>query len=220
MFIQLALAAAIFLFVAAPANAQPDSAVNLPNFLLPKFTKSVIKFKGGDAKSAIVNYNIIDEELVFVQDDTYMVLNDPQVIDTVYINSRMLIPSKNGFYEIIRNDPFSLVIRHKGYLEAATSANAYGVRSHTASTVYRKQFYGPAGTVNLKIPDNLKVVDDSEYMISRDGSFEKFSSKRQFKKIFKEKEKELDKFFADNSINFQNLSDIIRLLNYCNELYR
>ena len=51
----------ILTFTAVVADAQSDSAKNLPNFLFPEFTKCIIKFKAGDSKTAIINYNIIDE---------------------------------------------------------------------------------------------------------------------------------------------------------------
>ena len=48
---------------------------------------------------------------------------------------------------------------------------------------------------------------------------EKFSTKRQFLKIFKDKEKELTKFIDDKNIKFREVNDIVTLFNYCNELY-
>src|SRR4051812_43308849 len=79
-----------------PASAQVDSAVNLPNFLFPSFTRSVIKFKsGGDNKTGTLNYNVVDEEMVFLQTDVYMVLDNPELIDTVYMAGRKFVPFKS-----------------------------------------------------------------------------------------------------------------------------
>ena len=203
------------------ADAQSDSTARLPNFLLPHFASGVIKFKSGDTKAAVVNYNILDEELVFLQDNNYMVLQDPSVIDTLYIGGSSFVPVKTAFYEVGFTGPaLTFYIQHKGYLENVGTTTAYGTRSQSASAQYKKQFYGPAGTVNLSIPENYKVADDSKFWIGRNNKMEKFASKHQFLKIFKDKEKELNKYIDDNNIKFNKIPDLVKLVTYCNELYK
>jgi len=205
---------------ALPAMAQADSAQNLPNFLLPSFTKSIVKLKSGSLKSAVINYNVVDQEMVFLQNDVYMVLDDPQQIDTIYISSRKFIPFKKGFYEVIESGgPVSLFIQHKIIADPPGTTTGYGVTSQTATPSYIRQIYGPMGSVDLRLPEGYKLTDATEYLFNKDNIPEKCSSKRQFLKIFRTKEKELNEFINTNNINFKRLSDLIRLINYCNELY-
>ena len=49
-------------------------------------------------------------------------------------------------------------------------------------------------------------------------TMEKFSNKRQFLKLFKNKEKEINQFADSNNIDFTKTGDVIRLVNYCKEL--
>jgi len=210
----------ILVDAAIPVNAQKDSAVNLPNFLFPRFTKSTIKFKSGNTKAATLNYNIIDEEMVFVQPDAYMVLDNPELIDTVYIDDRKFIPFKKGFYELLLDGPVSLFIQHKTNLEIPGTTTGYGATSKTLAPSEFKQVYGPKGFVDLRIPDEYKLTDDSYYWIRRDMNMDKFSNKRQFLKLFKNKEKEINQFADRNNIDFAKTSDVIRLVNYCRELQK
>lgn len=210
---------AILACIAIPVIAQEDSAVNLPNFLFPRFTKSVIKLKSGQVSSAVLNYNIIDQEMVFRQNEGYMVLSNPQLVDTVYIANRTFIPFKIGFYELIMSGAVTLFIQYKSDLESVGTPTGYGATSQTTHATPQRQMYGPFGTVDLNIPDGYKIVDKTEYWVRKNDVMEKFSSKRQFLKIFKEKEKELSKFIDENDIKFKNINDIVKLFNYCNELY-
>ena len=204
----------ILVSIALSATAQEDSAKNLPNFLLPEFTKCIIKFKSGAMQTGVVNYNIIDEEFVFQQENNYMVLADPSVIDTVFVNDRKFIPFKTGFYELIFTGPVSLFIQHKSNAEPRGAPNAYGTTSQSSNSAYQRQIYGASGIINLKIPDNFKIVDDSNYWISKGGSMDKFTNKRQFLKICKTKQKELTEFIESKNINFKKFEDVVKLVDY------
>ena len=209
----------IFIVAALPAAAQVDSAVNLPNFLLPNFTKSIIKFKaGGENKTAMLNYNVVDEEMVFMQPDNYMVLDNPEVIDTVYMAGRKFIPVKKSFYEVLIAGTSALFLQYKTTAEAAGTPTGYGATSKTQGNTYVRQVYGPVGSVDLKIPDDVKLTEDNYYWVSTDNSMEKFATKRQFIKIFKDKEKELNEFIDHNDISFKKTYDVIRLVRYYTKL--
>jgi hypothetical protein len=208
----------IVFFIIAPAAAQTDSAKNLPNFLMPSFTRSLVKFKSGEVKTAVLNYNVIDQEMVFKQADSYMVLDDPQLIDTILMDDRKFVPFKTGFYEVAVTGPVVLFIQHKVNAEDEGTPTGYGATSKSATPVYVKQLYGPIGSVTLRIPDNFKLTDVTDYWISRDNSMEKFTNKRQFMKIFKDKEKEINQYIDKNNISFKKQEDIVKLVTYCRDL--
>lgn len=210
----------ILAFAAISADAQSDSATDLPNFLFPRFTRCTIKFKSGDSKTGIINYNIIDEEVVFLEGDKYMVLDNPSAIDTIYMDNRKFIPFKAAFYEVVLTGTVSLFIQHKSIIEDMGTPTGYGATTKTSNSQYVRQVYGPIGSSNLSIPDNLKITDNTTYWVRKDSSMEKFINKRQFLKIFKDKEKELNKFIDSNSSNFKKPDDVVRLCNYCAGLFK
>jgi hypothetical protein len=103
----------------------------------------------------------------------------------------------------------TLFIQHKSELESVGTTTGYGATSQTTNARPARQLYGPIGSVDLSIPDGYKIVDKTEYWVRKDGEMNKFSSK----------EKELSKFIDDNNIKFKDINDIVKLFNYCNELY-
>lgn len=221
-FTKAVVCSALILFVNIPVHAQSDtisSTKNLPNFLFPDFEQAVVKLKSGQVNRASVNYNIVDQEMVFQQDNNYMVLDDPQTVDTLFVGSRIFVPVKSFFYELVMTGPATLFIQHKSEAEPLGTPTAYGVRSQSASGVYHKQFYGPTGSINLKMPDGFKLTDMTEYWARKDGAMGSFTNRRQFLKIFKDKSKELGTFIDQNNINFKSINDLVKLFNYCNELY-
>jgi hypothetical protein len=210
--------ATIISLVFTPVSAQTDSALNLPNFLMPSFTRSLVKFKSGEVKTAVLNYNVVDQEMVFKQADGYMVLDNPQLIDTILMDDRKFVPFKIGFYEVALTGAVVLFIQHKINAEEEGTPTGYGATSKSATPVYVKQLYGPTGTVNLRIPENYKLTDVTDYWISKDNSMDKFSNKRQFLKIFKDKEKEINQYIDKNNISFKKTADVVKLVTYCRDL--
>jgi hypothetical protein len=158
--------------------------------------------------------------MVFMQNKQYWVLDDPQLIDTIYMANRTFIPFEKGFYELAVLAPVTLFIQHKAYAESVGVPTGYGARSQTTSYNYVKMIFGGNGAINLKFPAEFKIVNDSEYWIRKDGTMQGFKNKRQALKIFPDKEKELDQFIDKNKINFEDYQSVIKLVQYCNELYK
>jgi hypothetical protein len=208
-----------FICYTMPLYGQSDSLVNLPNLLIPKFTRSIVKLKSGEVKTAILNYNTVEEEMVFMQKRLFMVLDEPQLIDTIFMANRTFVPFEKGFYELVIKAPVTLFIQHKSYVEFEGYPTLYGAKSQTTAPSYVRQIYGANGAIDLKIPKGYKVVDDSKYWVRKDNTMKVFETKRQFLKIFSDKENELNQFITKTHIDFKKAEDIVKLVNYCNELY-
>jgi hypothetical protein len=199
---------------------KPDSAVNLPNFLLPRFTKSVIKLKSGEIYTAVLNYNTVEQEMFFQQKDKFFILDEPQLVDTVFMANKIYVPFEKGFYEVIVIAPVTLFYQHKSYVEFEGTPTLYGAKSQTMPPSNVNRIYGARGPMDLKVPNGYKVFDDSSYWIRKDNKMSVFESKRQFLKIFPEKEKELSQYIDKNKTDFKSPGQITELVNHCNELYK
>lgn len=210
----------VLLSLSLQLSAQTDSLVNLPNLLLPRFTKSIVKLKSGQINTAVLNYNTVDQQMVFMQQKQPMILDDPQLIDTIFMANRTFISFEKGFYELLVVAPITLFKQNKSYVEFEGYPTLYGAKSQTTSSTVVSQIYASSGPINLKIPQGYKVVDDSQYWIRKENGMKIFDTKREFLKIFPDKEKELNQFISKNKVNFEKTEDVIKLVNYCNEIYK
>jgi len=219
-FLKQSLPAIILMILSFPLFAQPDSLVNLPNLLLPKFTRSIVKLKSGEVNTAYLNYNTVDQEMVFMQKKLFLVLDEPQLIDTVFMANRTFIPFEKGFYELVVNNKITLFKQNKSYVESEGSPTGYGAKSQTTAPSYVKQVFASNGSLDLNIPSGYKVVDDSNYWVRREKGMSVFDNKRQFLKIFPDKEDELNKYINKYHTDFKSDASVVALINYCNELYK
>jgi hypothetical protein len=220
-FLKHAIIAMVLLLFIIPLKAQnPDSLVNLPNLLFPKFSWGIVKLKTGDKYKAMLNYNTVTQELVFMQKKDFLVLDNPQDIDTVYLWNKIFIPFDKAFYELAVMAPVSLFIQHKSYVVQPGVPTGFGATSQTAGPTSVSRIYGARGPIDLKLPKDYKVVDDTEYWIKREGGMDNFDTKKQFLKIFPDKENELSKFIKQRGIDFEKPEKVVELVVYCNDLYK
>lgn len=201
-----------------PISAQTDSLANMPNMVLPTFTKAIVKMKTGTSYHAVMNYEMSDQEMIVLRKGQYFVLNDQKMVDTITIGNRIFVPIENSFYELLVQGPADLLVKHQGTLESEGSTLAYGAKSTAAGITHITTIYGKEGAIDLKVPENFKFKDASQTWIRKDATMIKFSNKKQLMKIFADSEKDLNLFIDSNNIDFKKTGDLVKLVSYYNKL--
>jgi hypothetical protein len=210
----------ILSFIVPDLYGQKDPANQLPQFLFPVFTKSLVKMKDGRQLTATLNYNMVDEEMIFNQNGAYMALEKPGEIDTIYLQNRRFVPVENAFYEVLTKGSTSLYIQNKARYTPKGSPTAYGMTSKTL---------GPSKVLSLEIgnqvrqvelPDNVEVTPANVYWLSYKNGMYKFTTEKQFLKIFPENEIKLKEFMKTNKIDIKVREDLIKLGEFCNGMVK
>jgi hypothetical protein len=201
------------------ATSQTNSPVKLPQFLFPEFSAGKVMLKTG-SQSVQLNYNMIDEEMIFSQRGSYMALSNIENIDTVIIQNRKFVPVGKPFYEVVVKRDIPFFIQHKSKYASEGTATAYGMTSQVNERTNATTMKSAGQIRTLETPDNVKVVPEKVYWVKKNGEMKKFINERQLIKIFSEKEDDLKKFIKDSSIDITDRDDLIKLGNYCNELMK
>jgi len=143
--------------------AQTSSTNPLPQFVFPAFTKGVVKMKSGDNYSALFNYNMVDEEMIFNNKGQYMALENINAVDTIIIGARKFVPVQKVFYEVITKGTLSLYIQHKSKYTDQGTPTAYGMTSKTNSSESFNSLKGGNQIRTLDLPDNVVVTPELVY---------------------------------------------------------
>lgn len=200
--------------------AQTDQQRALPQFIFDKFTNSIVKMKAGNKYSAKLNYNMVDEEMIFEQNNNYLALNNIKDVDTVIIQNRAFVPVEDVFYEVISSGKADFYIQNKARYSTQGTPTAYGMTSQTNSSIKINTIRGANSFRSLDVPENTTVTSASVNWISMNGIMEKYNSEKGFLKLFPGMENELKGFIKTNKISFKSREDLIKLGNYCNELLK
>jgi len=210
----------VLLFYCHSASAQTGNAIPLPQFVFPSFTKGAVKMKSGDNYSALFNYNTVDEEMIFNNKGQYMALENINSVDTIFIGASKFVPVQKVFYEVITKGTVSLYIQHKSKYTDQGTPTAYGMTSKTNSSESFNSIKGGNQIRTLDLPDNVVVTSEKVYWAKVNDDMKKFTSERQFLKIFPAKENELKDYIKKNSIDIEKREDLLKLGHYCNEILK
>ena len=131
---------------------------------------------------------------------------------------KYFIPSEKEFYEVKVDEAIALFIQHKCNLLSKGKDIGYG-KSQTTSSVSYSEIIGEQGIYKFKLPNDFYVVDATLYWVRIDNEIININGKRRFLKVFPEKKKELEEFIKTNKIKFKNNNNMMKLVQYCNELY-
>lgn len=207
-------------FADSQVQAQSDTALFESQYLSNDFAVGSVKMKDGRTELALMNYNKLTEEMIFVKDGARLALDSLEMIDTVYIESRVFLPHEKVFYELLVKGPVSLFIQHKCDLIEAGNPSGYGGKTETGAARSLSSFSNSVQTYRLKLPDEYHVKDATKFWITRKNEFYKANSSTQIIKVFPEKSKEIKLFIKEKKLDLTNTYDLVTLIVKCNEFAR
>lgn len=208
----------LVLTIPLPVSSQTTPEGNAPQFLYPDFTSGTVKMKNGKSQTADLNYNTVSEKVVYQKDGKIYDLINSEMVDTVFMQGTKFVPAGKIFHEILLVAPISLFVQHKGDLVPPGTQAGYGGTSQVSNTKMMTSVQLSGGYYNLKLPDDYQVKVDLVFWIRKDDTMNSFLNERQFVKNFPGKETELKKFIKEKHIKFDKPSNMVLLVQYCNEM--
>lgn len=190
----------------------------LPQFLYTDFNTSQIKMKSGQVYASLMNYNIVTEKMIFIKDDQYYTLTNPELVDTVYLNGNIFIPVGKVYYEILFAGTISLFAQYKGELVAPGKPAAYGGTSQVSSSEYSSTITLSGREYNLPLPPNYTLEKTTVFWIRKESAWFDFATEKQFLKIFPATSTRLKWFIKENHLKIDNPGHLKKLVDYCNGL--
>lgn len=220
--VKLILLSALFLFpflfnITVKAQGKSESAPL--HYVLPDFVKGIVKMKSGATETAMMNYNMITEEMIFEKGGTRLAMANIETIDTVYLDSGKFIPHEKVFYEVLIKNNISLFKRHRCNLMKAGAPAAYGGTSETSATSSISVLISSGSMYKLELPSEYRVRDASQYLITINGVESRIAGERQFLKLFPDKSEELSVYIKQNKLDIRNEKNLKILIIKCNELW-
>jgi hypothetical protein len=169
---------------------------------------------------------MVEERMITEVEGIYRYSKNPRSIERIFIENRMFVPFNNAFYEILTSGNLTLFLQNKSTYAPKGSDTGYGSVNRSVGPTASKRFeltpvthqYQEVAYIDL--PQNVEITPASVYWASMGDRLEKFSTERQFIKLFPDYQSELRNFIKKEGISFKNREDVIRLGIYCNEIMK
>jgi len=194
-------------------NAQ-DNSLQKEN-LFSDYTEGKVLMKNKSVIKVSLNYDCINREMNYLENNERMILQGLNTVDTIYIADRKFIPHENIFLELIPTSQGSLYVDWKTRVLNAGKKGAMGMVTQSGTVdkldVKRMQNEGVDPTGNTL----YKFVPENTYYIRIDNKLKKFNSLKSFCKLLpKAKEDAVKSFSSNEKIDFQSSTDVVKLINF------
>ncbi|MBO4961057.1 MAG: hypothetical protein J6C80_02310 [Flavobacteriales bacterium] len=186
---------------------------NTKHLAFPHFVEGVVYFKDGGRLDAKLNYSLIWDKLLFMENGEIMRVNNAEKISHAVLGGQVFIPVGEVFYQVIREGDDGLYYQYHGKLIPAGAPSLYGTTSQTSGALSLAEI-GVVAT-KLEMPADYKVQVENKYMWYRNGKYTPFTSVKEICNAFPGHDKEIKAFIKDNKIRLRSHQEYLDVLDFC-----
>ena len=202
-----------------PARVIPDTV----QFQYPEFRKGLLFLPMGEKSPVmLLNYNLLYATIQLINEngDTLALDESANIVEYVRIESDLYFrDSKEGYCLILSKDgPVKLVVRFRLNIVRRETVvnNGYGVSSG-GSTSSRSARRSSDNGLYLQNEDVYFRKDYAHFFLAPKNKIFK-PTKTSLHKLYAEHKKAIQTFISENNVNFDNESDLAKIISYCNSL--
>lgn len=185
---------------------------NNGKYLFPDFTDSYIYYKDGRVFQVLTNYDLIQNEFIFIdKDNIKKEFTDPSMIISIKAGNRTFrIVSGDEAAEVIQNEPLILVQYQGG--KRIKKKLPMGGNTETASVDSYTNLY------SYGVEDNTNNIElaslEYQFYIEKNKRLKRFSTEKQFLKLFPKQKEELKKYIDESKVDFNSIEQVVQLCNH------
>ncbi|MHC1703351.1 MAG: hypothetical protein AB9846_05535 [Tenuifilaceae bacterium] len=192
-------------------------------FLDSVFYQGNVVFKDGSVSSAPLNYNLVLNEISFIDGESkLMALDITSNIVYISYHNRLFIPFNKSVIEQIQSydGDVSLFVKRTTKIKESSVTGPYGIKMDP-SQVYKlipKPVAGRSLNSFEFINDiEVDVTMETSYYIKSKGKINKISRVKDISKLFPNKKESMLNYINEQKLNISNAEDLIKLIAYCTD---
>jgi len=188
------------------------------HFIFTEFVNGHTILKSGDTIEAILNYNFLEEEMIFDDNGIKKAIGKLENIDTVYLASHKFVPVGDVFYELAVDEPIALFIQHRGKVTSKGTPAGYGGTSKLAATDVITSWENNGTMQLIKSPEEYDIINTTLFWVRKDEAFYRANCLRDVQKILPEKSQEIKRIIKKRNTDFRNISEMKILTGHLNRM--
>lgn len=225
----------IYLVLGGPLCAQvPKSSYHVPNnsdvtktisfsdrYLFETFRKGIVYLRTGGRAESLLNYSFFHGEIQFIdaKKDT-LLLADGQLVSRIVIDDRIFfaVPEHGHIQQMAVYDKIRLGRKQKLFIADTQHQGAFGGYSSTSSISTYSTYTDARGHMQRLNPGSNVIMRKgiTYFWIDQNQRFYP-ANKANLLKILPKKRREINDYFNANKVNFSNETEVIKLLEFCQD---
>ncbi|HAK00456.1 MAG TPA: hypothetical protein DCM62_10575 [Bacteroidales bacterium] len=186
------------------------------HYLFQEFTVGTVHLMNGETTRALLNYNLLTEEMVFANRGQMQAISEEYAnrIAQIVIADRTFFMHEGNFVELLYSNGIRLYADYKARINDPGSAAGYGMRSQTAVSSRYLRLHFETAVYNLELPEDLVPIPFTHYWLKKNGRYHEVSNISQFRRIYPNRRDALREFQNANTIDFNDPATILRLVKH------
>ena len=190
-------------------------------FSYQEFKDGKVVHKNGKTSEAKLNYNYLIEEMQFINGRDTLAIANENTLDFIVVEKDTFIYSNKSYYQLISSNG-TVNLYEKIFFKMVDIKNIgpYGLSSSTSSTDNLTSINN-GGTVrnstqtyNLKVNQDIIYAKRKEYYILGNTKELTPAKRVNILKLYPDSKKKVKNFIKQQSINFDQKDDLLKLINY------
>lgn len=187
-----------------------------------KFTPGFVEYHNGRAPSqALLNYNMLLREMQFLNNRDTMSIADTPAIRRIRIGDDEFVYDQNGLVMTVLGHygTVTLAVDHSLKLANVDKEGGFGMSSGASSIKSYSSYPTNAGTrAKLEVRGDVVYSHQRILTLINKNNLVFPASRKGILKVYPKKKSEIDNYLKDNPIQFGDVADVKKLLEYCQAL--
>ena len=203
----------LIMFTALGTQAQE----RLQGLLYPDFQEGIVSFKDGRRVSALLNYSVDVEEMIYKEGDQILAIANPGDVIVVNIKEDTFVHGpKNIFYQVVPAGKGVIYVQWKSSIISQGKAAGYGGYSSTAAITNYSTIEQAGSVKKLKADEKLLIKPNNLYWIKNvKGRYVNVTTNKMMQKNFPSKN--INAFCDQHNLDHTKHADMLKLMAYCFE---
>jgi hypothetical protein len=194
--------------------AETETGEKGKHYRFPDFKEGKVTMKEGDPVTAMVNYNLVTEEIVVDLGHTKAPYQITEKVHKITIEDVEFISVTGVIYERLYEGPVALWVHRKQKMSRLGQNTGLG-RTSTVSSMElppdKRVLY------ELTLPGAFELKDIDTYFLKKYDELIPMLKLKNLNDVFPSLQNDLKTFIKKENIKMRNEEDLIKVVQFCNE---
>lgn len=181
--------------------------------LFDDYTSGTVLLRGNRKINTFLNYDTAGQQMMYKNGNQEMILTNGYEVDTIYIGSHKFIAQNPFFLEKFEMEHGDIYVRWNLKKVNIGKKGALGMVTQAKVETLNTSEYRRGVHENVPI-DVFRDENNNEYWIFRDGKPLKCKNKKSLLKMFPGKEEMIQKYIKENSLQCENVKDMLQIMDF------
>ncbi|MBS1576605.1 MAG: hypothetical protein JST09_14985 [Bacteroidetes bacterium] len=202
----------LFLMTEAGYGQDVENNTQQSKLLFDHFIFGSVLLKSGKREEIALNYNTSDQQIIFFRNGNYLILDELEKVDTVYIKDKKFVPLHTFFFEVLlQNKQADLLATYTNVKKTIPNGYANNLAQDALNPVFTTTTNSYIGETSKKEIVEIKKV----FWINKKETQTQINNPKQLLQLFTKEKKAIKKYIRKNSPDITDEESVKKIYGFC-----